>query len=68
VFVAVNFFTPKVYVQEFESARYMFKNSDENQWKKFQLKKLNNKKFLAARIEKKEVFWNISTKPKIGIL
>ena len=25
-----------------------FKNLDENQWKKFQLKKLNNKKFLRA--------------------
>jgi hypothetical protein len=27
-----------VYVIEFGSARYMFKNLDENQWKKFQLK------------------------------
>jgi hypothetical protein len=33
----------------------MFKNLDENQWKKFQLKKLNNKKFLIARIEKKKL-------------
>jgi hypothetical protein len=27
----------------FGSAGYMFKNLDENKWKKFQLKKLNNK-------------------------
>jgi hypothetical protein len=26
------------------------------------------KSFLAARIEKKKAFWDISTKPKIGIL
>jgi hypothetical protein len=32
-----------VYVLQFGSARYMFKNLDENQYKKFQLKKLNNK-------------------------
>jgi hypothetical protein len=30
----------------------MFKNLDENQWKK--LKKLNNKKFLAAHVEEKK--------------
>jgi hypothetical protein len=46
----------------------MFKDLDENQWKKFQPKKLNNEKFLAAHIEKKNVFWDINTKPKIGIL
>jgi hypothetical protein len=46
----------------------MFKNLNENQWKKFQLKKLNNKKFLAARVEKKIALWDITTKPKIGIL
>jgi hypothetical protein len=57
-----------VYVLEFGSARYMFKNLDENQWKKFQQKELNNKKFFSCCIEKKNVFWDISTKPKIGIL
>jgi hypothetical protein len=36
-----------VYVLEFGSARYMFKNLDENQWEKFQLKKLNTKKFFS---------------------
>jgi hypothetical protein len=46
----------------------MFKNLDENQIKKFQPKKLNNKKFLAARVEKKNAFWDISTKQEIGIL
>jgi hypothetical protein len=51
----------------------MFKNLDENQRKKFQrkkfqLKKLNNNKKLAAQIEKKNKFWDITTKPKIGIL
>jgi hypothetical protein len=45
----------------------MFKNLDENQWKKFQLKKLNKKSFLATRIEKKNAFWDRSTKSKIGI-
>jgi hypothetical protein len=57
-----------VYALEFGSTRYMFKNLDENLRRKFQLKKLNNKKFLAARIEKKNAFWDISTTPKIGIL
>ena len=57
-----------MYVLEFGSARYKFKNLDENHWKKFQPKKLNNTNFLVARIEKKNVFWDISTKPKIGIL
>jgi hypothetical protein len=38
----------KVYVQDY----------DENQWKKFQLKNLTNKKFFAARIEKKCVLGN----------
>jgi hypothetical protein len=37
-----------VYVLEFGSARYMFKNLDENQCKKFQLKKLNNKKYFSC--------------------
>jgi hypothetical protein len=32
------------------------------------LKGLMIKSFLAALIEKKNVFWDISTKPKIGIL
>jgi hypothetical protein len=57
-----------VNVLEFGSARYMFKNLDENQQKKFQLKNLNNNKKLANRIEKKNAFRDISTKPKIGIL
>jgi hypothetical protein len=43
-----------MYVLEFGSARYMFKNLDEDQWKKFQLKKLNNKKvFLLPELRKK---------------
>jgi hypothetical protein len=46
----------------------MFKNLGKNQWKKFLLKKLNNNNKLAAQIEKKNMFWDISTKPKIGIL
>jgi hypothetical protein len=57
-----------VYVLEFGLARYMFKNLDENQWKKFQLKNLLIKSFLAAPFEKKNAFWDITTKPKIGIL
>jgi hypothetical protein len=36
-----------VYVLEIGSVKYMFKNLDENQRKKFQLKKLNNKKFFS---------------------
>jgi hypothetical protein len=36
--------------------------------KNFQLRKLNNKSFLVAHIEKKNMFCDISTKPKIGIL
>jgi hypothetical protein len=47
----------------------MFKNLDEKQWKKFQPKKLNNNKKLVAQIEKKKnAFWDIITKPNIGIL
>jgi hypothetical protein len=57
-----------MYVQEFGSAKYMFEILNENQWKKFQLQKSNNKKILAAQIEKKNTFLDISTKPKIGIL
>jgi hypothetical protein len=37
-----------MYVLEFGSTVYMFKNLDENQWKKFQLKKLINKKFFSC--------------------
>jgi hypothetical protein len=37
-----------MYVLEFGPAGYIFKNLDENEWKKFQLKKLNNKKFLSC--------------------
>jgi hypothetical protein len=33
----------------------MFKNLDENQWKKFQLKKLNTKKNLAIKLRKKRI-------------
>jgi hypothetical protein len=45
-----------VYVLEFGSTRYMFKNLDESQWKKFQLKKLNNKKFFnCPNWEKKHI-------------
>jgi hypothetical protein len=36
--------------------------------KSFNLKNLIMKSFLATRIEKKNAFWDISTKPKIGIL
>jgi hypothetical protein len=36
--------------------------------KKVSTKKLNNKSFLAARVEEKNAFWDITTKPKIGIL
>jgi hypothetical protein len=36
-----------VYVLEIGSVKYMFKNLDENQREKFQLKKLNNKKFFS---------------------
>jgi hypothetical protein len=43
-----------VYALEFGLARYMFKNLDENWWKKFQLKKLIIKSFLVALIEKKK--------------
>jgi hypothetical protein len=46
----------------------MFKNLDENQWKKFQLKNLTIKSFLATRVEKRNAFWDITTKSKIGIL
>jgi protein tyrosine/serine phosphatase len=57
-----------VYVIEFGSTRYMFKNLDDSKRKKFQLKNLILKKKLVARIENKNVFWDISTKPKIRIL
>ena len=46
----------------------MFKNLDENQWRKFQLKELNNEKLLATHVEEKNMFWDITTKPNIGIL
>jgi hypothetical protein len=46
----------------------MFKNLDENQWKKFQLKNLITKSLLAARIEKKNAFWYIRFKLRIGIM
>ena len=36
--------------------------------KSFNKKNLIIKSFLDARIEEKKVFWDISTKPKIGIL
>jgi hypothetical protein len=36
--------------------------------KKVSTKKLNKNKFLAARIEENNASWDISTKPKIGIL
>jgi hypothetical protein len=36
--------------------------------KSFNYKNLIIKTFLAAQIEKKNAFWDISTKPKIGIL
>jgi hypothetical protein len=36
--------------------------------KSFNYKNLIIKSFLAARIKKKNVFWDISTKPKIVIL
>jgi hypothetical protein len=42
-----------MYVLEFGSPKYMFKNLDENQWKKFQLQKLKNKSFLATELRKK---------------
>jgi hypothetical protein len=45
-----------VYVLEFGLAGYMFKNLDENKWKKFQLKYLIIKKILAALVEKKKHF------------
>jgi hypothetical protein len=48
----------KVYVQELRW----------KSMKKFQVKNLIIKSFLASRIEKKNTFWDISTKPKIGIL
>jgi hypothetical protein len=37
-----------VYVLEFGSSRYMFKNLDENEWKKIQLKKHNNNKKISC--------------------
>ena len=37
-----------MYVLELGSTRYMLKNLDENQWKKFQPKELNNKKFFSC--------------------
>jgi hypothetical protein len=42
-----------VYVLRFGSVGCMFKNLDEIQWKKFQLKNLMIKGFLVAQIEKK---------------
>jgi hypothetical protein len=57
-----------VYVLEFGSARFMFKNLDENKWKKFQLKILNKRKFFSCMCWEKNAFWDISTKTKIGIL
>jgi hypothetical protein len=45
-----------MYVLEYGSTRYMFTNLDENQWKKFQLKNLNNKLFFyCPNWEKKRI-------------
>ena len=60
--------TENVYVQTLGQQENIFQKLDDIQWKKFELKKLNIKKKLAARIEKKKEFWDITTKPKIGIL
>jgi hypothetical protein len=45
-----------LYILEFGSVGYIFKNLDENQWKKFQQKNLIIKSLLAARVEKKTRF------------